>query len=598
MADRATYFAYNDDGQLALITRPGDGSETIGFTYDHDHPDQLRVKTLPTGQGALHYDYYPPDASTGAGQVQTIVAPDDGVLRYTYDCSGLLFQEAWDGSQSGTFSGSVERIHDRHGRIAVETVNFNHAVEREYDHDGFLIQAGAMTFDPNDQTGLLDGTTLGEVTDAVSRNQFGEVTEYSASYDGAPVLGVDYHDRDNRGRITHRTETLDLGTPTTEESYYRYDRAGRLTHVCSDEACSSGNVRAHYVYDANSNRAAGSYYLRNGVPETLATVVYDSQDRLLQYNDTRYEYTANGELTLKSEYSGATLTRETSYDYDALGNLRQAVITDATTTPDTVTTIEYVIDGQNRRIGKKVNGVLVQGFLYENQLRIAAELDGDGNVRSRFVYGDKVNVPEYMIRNGQTYRLITDHLGSPRLAVNTATGAVVQQIDYDEFGVVTTDTNPGFQSFGFAGGIFDRDTKLTRFGERDYDAMAGRWTAKDPIGFEGGDLLLYGYGVQDPVNNTDPSGEKLAEYVAVLASMGATYAVFSWAAGDCGGSLLGNTGAAVVPGLVVYGTGPVGLGLVTSMWWGHALGAIGGAAQLVGDATTAGIKGTAGDCGK
>jgi len=45
-----------------------------------------------------------------------------------------------------------------------------------------------------------------------------------------------------------------------------------------------------------------------------------------------------------------------------------------------------------------------------------------------------------------------------------------------------------------------------RFGARDYDAEVGRWTAKDPIGFEGGDSLLYGYVLGDPVNSFDPRG--------------------------------------------------------------------------------------------
>ena len=33
--------------------------------------------------------------------------------------------------------------------------------------------------------------------------------------------------------------------------------------------------------------------------------------------------------------------------------------------------------------------------------------------------------------------------------------AVVQRVDYDEFGRVTSDTNPAFQPFGFAGGLYD-----------------------------------------------------------------------------------------------------------------------------------------------
>jgi RHS repeat-associated protein len=71
---------------------------------------------------------------------------------------------------------------------------------------------------------------------------------------------------------------------------------------------------------------------------------------------------------------------------------------------------------------------------------------------------------------------------------------------------VLLDTNPGFQPFGFAGGLYDRDTGLVRFGARDYDPETGRWTAKDPILFEGGDANLYGYVQNDPVNWRDPPG--------------------------------------------------------------------------------------------
>ena len=54
--------------------------------------------------------------------------------------------------------------------------------------------------------------------------------------------------------------------------------------------------------------------------------------------------------------------------------------------------------------------------------------------------------------------------------------------------------------------MYDQDTKLTRFGYRDYDAYSGKWTAKDPIGFGGGDSNLYGYVLQNPVSGIDPSG--------------------------------------------------------------------------------------------
>ena len=66
-----------------------------------------------------------------------------------------------------------------------------------------------------------------------------------------------------------------------------------------------------------------------------------------------------------------------------------------------------MIDGQNRRIGKKVNGGLVEGFLYRNQLQPAAWLNGDGTVRATFVYGVHANVPEYMVQGAD--HLPLDH---------------------------------------------------------------------------------------------------------------------------------------------------------------------------------------------
>ena len=160
----------------------------------------------------------------------------------------------------------------------------------------------------------------------------------------------------------------------------------------------------------------------------------------------------------------------------------------------------------NRRIGKKVSGALDTAWLYKDGLNPIAELDGAGAVVSRFVYASRGNVPDYMIKGGNTYRIISDYLGSPRLVVDVATDAVVQLMDYDTFGNVIADTNPGFQPFGFAGGLYDRDLKLVRFGARDYDPEVGRWTNKDPIGFAGGDTNLYGYVLNDPVNLVDPLG--------------------------------------------------------------------------------------------
>jgi RHS repeat-associated protein len=126
-------------------------------------------------------------------------------------------------------------------------------------------------------------------------------------------------------------------------------------------------------------------------------------------------------------------------------------------------------------------------------------------VVSRFIYGTRTNVPAYLLKNGVAYRIVTDHLGSVRLVVNTTSGQVAQRLDYDEFGQVTLNTNPGFQPFAYAGGLADDATVLVHFGHRDYSPTDGRWATKDPVGFEGGSGSLYAY-VADPINGSDISG--------------------------------------------------------------------------------------------
>jgi RHS repeat-associated protein len=105
------------------------------------------------------------------------------------------------------------------------------------------------------------------------------------------------------------------------------------------------------------------------------------------------------------------------------------------------------------------------------------------------------------------------------------TGAIAQQVEYDEFGQVLSDSAKGFQPFGYAGGLYDADTGLVRFGARDYDGETGRWLAKDPILFAGGDTNLYAYVANDPINHIDPAG-LIVQNPAMSSALGG--GVLSW----------------------------------------------------------------------
>jgi hypothetical protein len=68
---------------------------------------------------------------------------------------------------------------------------------------------------------------------------------------------------------------------------------------------------------------------------------------------------------------------------------------------------QYQIDAQNRRVGRKVNGVVVARWLYSSQLAPVAELDSTGTVRARYVSATHVNIPDYVVTDTATFRIVT-----------------------------------------------------------------------------------------------------------------------------------------------------------------------------------------------
>jgi RHS repeat-associated protein len=478
----ATAYAYGPDGQLLTITRP-DG-ETVGIDYDAAG----RPRTITSAAGPTTYAYDP-----ASGQLTTVTAPGGVTLSYAYD-GALVTAE----TLAGPVSGTVTRAYDADFQVLFETIAGSGFVSYGYDPDGLPVQAGALTLRRHAQHGLVTGTTLGGVEDEWTHTDDAEEASQRVTAQGVELYRVD-RVRDRLGRITRTTETID---GVTEVRDYAYDGVGRLAEVRRN-----GLLQVTYAYDRNGNRLSASR------PSGTVTATYDAQDRLQEHGGTTYTYTRAGDLLTRT--AGA---QTTTYGYDALGSLRHVTLADGRA-------VDYVIDGRGRRIGKRINGLLVQGFLYRDDLSPIAELDAAGAVVSRFVYASERNVPEYMERNGQTYRIVSDPLGSPRLVVDATTGAIVQRMDYDEWGNVVLDTNPGFQPFGFAGGLYDRDTRLVRFGARDYDPETGRWTAKDPIGFDGGDTNLYAYALNDPVNVTDPSGRVAQIVIGILVGGGVDLAL-------------------------------------------------------------------------
>jgi hypothetical protein len=96
------------------------------------------------------------------------------------------------------------------------TINFS------YDKDALLVSSQSSGGNPGSDNFIIDrdsgngfvtGTTLGDVTDAWTFDGFGETATYRASYNGSPLMSIQYvHDK--LGRIAQKTESVNGVTDT------------------------------------------------------------------------------------------------------------------------------------------------------------------------------------------------------------------------------------------------------------------------------------------------------------------------------------------------------------------------------------------------
>jgi RHS repeat-associated protein len=391
-----------------------------------------------------------------------------------------------------------------------------------YDDDGLLTGAGGFTIFHNAGNGLPESVTGGTLNLSRTFNGYGEVTGQNFTIGGQSITTWDLTRDDNTSNYT-----------------YSYDSMGRLLSVTKDST-----LIEEYEYDLNGTRTYEMNDLR-GI--TGRNFTYSDEDHLLTAGATTYEYDVDGFMAKKT--SGTDVTE---YDYSTRGELLSVTLPDGRV-------IEYVHDPLGRRVAKEVNGVIVEKYLWQGLTRLLAVYNGSDNLLMRFEYADG-RMPVAVTKGGSTYYLTYDQVGSLRVIADVS-GNVVKRIDYDSFGNIINDSNPTFEvPFGFAGGLHDRDTGFVRFGYRDYDPDTGRWTAKDPILFAGGDTDLYGYCLNDPVNFVDPSGLlNLAEAYAKIESALKPYVV--------GGALVVTGGAIAAAGAVTTyagfistpATGPAGV---------------------------------------
>ena len=470
-----TTYGYDKERQLTSVTLPS--GKTITNTYTHG-----RLSQTDTSEWSNAYSYdcknLPATISRGSEQ-----------LAYGYDGDLLTTMDL-----TGTLNQNLSYVYNNDFNVT----SFAYAGATEsitYDNDNLIIGIGRFTITRNSSNGLPESVTDSTITTNRTFNGYGELSAIDASVGGSNVFFWNLN-RGNNGQILSKSETID---GTAAQFSYTYDEVGRLRTVTKDSV-----LVEEYQYDANGNRIQEMNALRGISGRTLT---YSVEDHIIDAGDIIYAFDYDDNLSRRTNGSDVT-----DYEYSSTGELMSVIL------PDT-THIEYVHDPLGRRIAKKINGSIIEKYLWGDKTTLLAVYDGSDNLLQRFEYADG-RMPYAMTSSGNTYYLTYDQVGSMRL-VTDASGNIIKQIDYDTFGNIIADSNPSFTiPFGFAGGLHDRDTDLVRFGYRDYMPEIGKWTAKDPILFAGGDTNLYGYVRNDPVNWVDPEGLWVPQAIGAAVGLG------------------------------------------------------------------------------
>ncbi|MGH8006877.1 MAG: RHS repeat-associated core domain-containing protein, partial [Candidatus Binatia bacterium] len=169
-------------------------------------------------------------------------------------------------------------------------------------------------------------------------------------------------------------------------------------------------------------------------------------------------------------------------------------------------------DGTGRRISKTVNGQTTT-FAHDG-VNVVEEFAG-GSVSASLLTG--LNVDEVFSRTeaGTTRFFLPDALGST-VALTDSAGQPQTEYTYAPFGNTTVTGVASTNPFQFTGRENDGLTGLYYYRARYYHPILQRFISEDPIGFAGGDVNLYAYAFNNPVNFTDPTGENPFLILGVL----------------------------------------------------------------------------------
>ena len=502
--ERRQCYDFDLDNTGNVISEVGfDGKRRI---YKRDIAGRVVSEKLPSGT-EREYEY---DAASRVTRV-SYVTTDEPDQTYQYGISGRLVEAVRGESR-------VEFTYNTLGLPVTETTD-GETITRTYDKVGQILSLQS---------------TLGADL-KYERNEYGELVGFKAS-DGCGEDGGAWHSE-------HRYDTLGFEVermlPGGVVRSFAYDNIGRLVdartrkdartrhmrrycwgvadRLLSTEDSKRGTTRYGYTpngqlefaeYPDGTQQWRKSDILGNLYPDPDCTIRRFLKGGVMEQDGKwHYEYDKDGNLTERYIGSGKWLDGKKEhwrYRWNADGSLAKVIRPDGEE-------VGFTYDALGRRLSKTF-GTVVTRWLWNGNVPLHQwkqqrtylhryerwETDEKRHARTLWLFDEESFVPAAMIKEGKTYSILTDHLGTPTETYDTEGNEVWSRVLDFNGNVIEETGNKGMIPFLFQGQYYDRETELAYNRFRYYSPQIGMYVSQDPIGLAGG-ICLYNYVVDTNV---------------------------------------------------------------------------------------------------
>jgi RHS repeat-associated protein len=456
-----TSFGYDANGNLTSVTDAK--SHTTSYTYNN--MNRLTNRTDPLSRSeSYQYD--------SDGNLTQFTDRRSKVTNYTYDdLNRRTF--AGFGYSGGSYESTISYTYDAGNRLTQAVDTGTGTISRTFDGlDRMTAETtpqGSVSYG-YDAAGRPTSMTVGSLT-AVSytydnANRLTQVTQ------GTPTVSFSYDSANRRTALT---------LPNGVTMSFSYDAGSQLTGIAyATSSTTLGNLT--YSYDLAGRRTnMGGSYAATGLPNAQSTTTYDAANELTAWGTTTPSYDSNGNLV-----NDGTNT----YVWNARNQLASM----------NMSAQSFQYDPFGRRVAKTIIGTTTN-YLYDGANPVQ-ELSGS-TVTANLLTGLGIDERFTRTDSSGTANFLTDALGSTLVLTNSS-ASTLASYTYEPFGN-TTITGSSTSTYQYTGREND-GTSLYYYSARYYDPTPGRFISEDPIRFRGGDINLYRYVWNSPIDLRDPKG--------------------------------------------------------------------------------------------